>query len=472
MEMKQMTVSIATLGCKVNHQESEKLAGDFRALGFSVVGIGEPADVCIINSCTVTSVADAKTRQRIRQARAKSPHALVCVIGCMPEVSREAATAMQEIDLVIGSKEKHQTAALAAAALQDKTSANQDKTSVNPESTFVIPESTFVIPGLTRDPQPPPDAFPPSGARTRAFLKAEDGCDQYCAYCIIPTARGAVRSKPMEEILTEATALLTSGYREIVLTGINLARYGADFERQGDGSFVMQESTGGSLPLSRLLTQLTDIHPGHEYRIRLGSLEPTVIDVAEAQAIAALPGICPHFHLSLQSGSDRTLERMGRHYDAKAYSEILQALRAVDPHFAVTTDVIVGFPGETEEDFADSLAFVENAHFAKVHVFPYSPRRGTRAAEMPDPVPELVKKARAAAMTEAGNRTADAFLTNCFGETRRTLSFGPDKAGRIRGLTDNGIDVRIPTNSANIAPPKENEFFDLTITREITLSCE
>jgi threonylcarbamoyladenosine tRNA methylthiotransferase MtaB len=296
-----------------------------------------------------------------------------------------------------------------------------------------------------------------ASARTRAFLKLEDGCDQSCAYCIIPTARGPVRSKSPEDILAEASALLKAGYREIVLTGINLARYGADF--------AAADQDAGTLPLYRLLKQLTGQDTAFEYRIRLGSLEPTVINAAEARQIAALPRICPHFHLSLQSGSDRTLERMGRHYSTTNYRNILLALRGIDPHFAITTDVIVGFPGETDEDFRESLAFLANAGFAKVHVFPYSARSGTRAANMPDQVPDSIKKIRTAAMIEAGNKAAALFLTHCSGETRRTLSFGPDKNGRIRGLTDNGIDVRIPATSKKT--PAENEFFDLSLTKNV-----
>ncbi|MDR0876104.1 MAG: tRNA (N(6)-L-threonylcarbamoyladenosine(37)-C(2))-methylthiotransferase MtaB [Clostridiales Family XIII bacterium] len=429
--MKQMTVSIATLGCKVNHQESEKLASDFRALGYKVAAPGDPADICIINSCTVTSVSDAKTRQRISQARSKNPDSLVCVIGCLPEVARETVSKMEEVDLVIGSIQKDQTAALAAAALHNKTS-----------------------------PVRPVIAAPVacSQSRTRAFLKAEDGCDQYCAYCIIPRARGPVRSKPPGEITKEADALLAAGYREIVMTGINLARYGADFSRQN------------TLSLYDVLLRLTGLDAGYEYRIRLGSLEPTVIGATQACKIAALPGICPHFHLSLQSGSDRTLERMGRHYNTGEYREILFALRKIDPHFAITTDVIVGFPGETNEDFTESLHYVEHAGFAKVHVFPYSARSGTRAAGMPGQIPEPVKKARAAAMLETANKASAAFLSDCAGDVRRTLSFGPDKQGRIRGLTDNGIDVRIPAGFAfagSAGAPPENAFFDLPLTPEI-----
>jgi threonylcarbamoyladenosine tRNA methylthiotransferase MtaB len=434
--MKQTTVSIVTLGCKVNHQESEKLADDFSALGYSVVAAQEPADVCIINSCTVTSVADAKTRQRIRQARAKNPAAFVCVIGCMPEVSRAAVSAMEEVDLILGSIEKAQTAALVTAALHNK--------------------NILIRPVIS-------DAKPPSSGRTRAYIKAEDGCDQYCAYCIIPAARGSVRSKSPEEIFTEARALLEAGYREIVLTGINLARYGADVTRPVN---PLNDPGAQALPLYDLLKRLTALDAEYEYRIRLGSLEPTVIGAAEAHKIAALPRICPHLHLSLQSGSDRTLARMGRHYTTQDYREILFALRETDPHFAITTDVIVGFPGETDADFAESLHFVEHAGFAKVHVFPYSARNGTRAAELPEQIPETVKKARAAAMLEVADLSARAFLSGCNGVTRRTLSFGQDKNGRLRGLTDNGIDVRIPDKV------NENEFFDLVLTPEIIFHCE
>ncbi|GHU61153.1 tRNA (N(6)-L-threonylcarbamoyladenosine(37)-C(2))- methylthiotransferase MtaB [Clostridia bacterium] len=433
--MTQTTVSIATLGCKVNHQESEKLADDFNGLGFTIVEQNEPADICIINSCTVTSMADAKTRQRIRQARSKNPDAFVCVIGCMPEVSHDAVSAMEEVNLILGSAEKERTAALIVRQLA------MTRKELSPTTTATA-------------------AAPRYGGRTRAFLKAEDGCDRYCAYCIIPYARGPVRSKPADEIVSEATGLLSSGYREIILTGINLARYGADFIAQAESD---------SLPLYKLLKQLTDLDRAREYRIRLGSLEPTVISAGEAHAIAALPRICPQFHLSLQSGSDRTLKAMERRYTAEDYLDIISALREIDPNFAVTTDVIVGFPGETDEDFSESLAFVERAGFAKVHIFPYSAREGTRAANLPGQIPESIKKARAAAMQEAGNRSAKSYLDGHIGQSRRTLALGPDKTGALRGLTDNGIDVRIPQKAYDFP---HNEFFDLILTPEIVRKFE
>lgn len=438
-----MKFSIITLGCKVNHHESEKLASELCARGHRPAAQGDAADICIVNSCTVTAVADAKTRQRIRQARSKNPSAVVCVIGCMPEVSREAVSAMEEVDLIIGSRDKERTVDILQEYIAEKRGNSLEKA-------------------------PRPDDSNPSyvGARTRAFLKIEDGCDRFCAYCIIPYARGAVRSKARSAVISDIEGLLAKGYKEIVLTGINLALYGAE------------ESTAASRsPLFELLKDVTALCEPAGCRIRLGSLEPNVMNGADFSAIAALPGICPQFHLSLQSGSDRTLLRMGRRYTSGEYAAIVRSLRDIDTHFAITADVIVGFPGETEADFAESLEFVKSMGFAKVHVFPYSVRKGTRAADMPDQIPSAVKKARASEMLSAAGESSRAFLADCKGKSRSTLIFGKDKQGLVRGLTDNGIDVRISPEAlseitAGRAFPRENDIIELTLSEKITCGFE
>jgi threonylcarbamoyladenosine tRNA methylthiotransferase MtaB len=399
-----VTVAIDTLGCKVNQQESEALAIELAALGFSVVAPSARADAYVVNSCTVTQTADGKTRQRIRRARAKNPDALICLIGCAPQADPDAWAAVPDVDLTIPSDEKHRTAALLAQKLR---------------------------PAKTARPQPESGNI---RARTRAFLKIEDGCDRGCAYCIVPKARGAVRSKPPEAVLAEAAALLADGYREIVVTGINIALYGTDLG-QTDGLYDL---------LSRV-TDMTGPADSPEYRVRLGSLEPAVVDAAAAARIARLPRLCPQMHLSLQSGCARTLRAMGRPYTPSDYTAILNALRDIDPLFAVTTDVIAGFPGETDADFEESLAFVENAGFARVHVFPYSRRPGTPAANMADKVPEREKAARARRLLDAAERAQQRFFEANVGQTRRTLLLGGGRA-----LTDNGIDLRIPSELRNI----------------------
>ena len=427
--MNQLKISIQTLGCKVNHHESEKLISDFQTLGYQIASANESADICIINSCTVTSVADAKTRQKIRQARSKNPNAFVCVIGCMPEVSFDTVSEMQEVDLVIGNKNKEDTAHLIAQRFPVQN-------------------------------QSAPSSVDMHGSRSRAFLKIEDGCDRYCTYCIIPYARGPVSSKPTDEVISEVRSCLEAGYLEIVLSGINLALYGKDLT----GSEEKPTS------LYDLLLQLTTLENEQNYRIRLGSLEPTVLTPNEASAIASIPGICPQFHLSLQSGSNNTLKAMGRNYDTKTYLETIQSLRRIDPNFAITTDVIVGFPGETDADFEESLNFVRAACFSKTHVFPYSKREGTLAAEMDGQIPDHVKKIRTKMMIEAANEGARKFFDGCIGQARNTLIFGHDKQGLIRGLTDNGIDIRFA--GADTDTPASNSITSLTVTRENIYSLE
>jgi len=458
------TYRISTLGCKVNQQESETLAASFEALGFLPVRNGEAADVYVINSCTVTSMADSKTRQRISQARAANAGGLVCVVGCLPETSREAVLAMPEVDIVIGSLEKERTAEIVLEAIKtNDTNATgpaifSDLHCESPES-----QNTFLTKSLAGHRQSADGAGQRANQRTRAFIKVEDGCDRYCAYCIVPYARGPVRSRPSEDVLTEAEGLLAAGYKELVLTGVNLAMYGRDNDK---GGTTQQEpsplcSQRVPSPLCSLVERICAIAADGEHRVRLGSLEPTVISAEETSRIAGIKGVCPQFHLSLQSGARKTLEEMGRPYTPEDYAEIVEALRRVDPLFSITTDVIVGFPGERGEDFEESLAFVKNIGFAGVHVFKYSKRPGTRAALMPSQIPEAVKNERSRRMLDAAEGGAARFAALNKGVSRRTLIFGPDKSGRfIRGLTDNGVDVLLPRNAGDYVP---NSFIDVTL---------
>ncbi|MDR3305657.1 MAG: tRNA (N(6)-L-threonylcarbamoyladenosine(37)-C(2))-methylthiotransferase MtaB [Clostridiales Family XIII bacterium] len=450
--MNKLRVGIYTLGCKVNQQESEMISRQFALLGFELAAPGERADAYIINSCTVTAAADSKSRQRIRQAKALNPDALVAVIGCYPQAAREEVARMEEVDLVLGSADKEgvadQVGKLLRRARNDKRDCAQ-----NEGGELVSAESGGAN-----------EAGGSPRERTRAWLKACDGCDRFCSYCVIPSARGAVRSAAPAQIAREARGLIAAGYKEIVVTGINLALYGTDLK----GARALSAAGAGKPAdgIFALLSRLCSLDG--EYRIRLGSLEPTVIDASAAARIAGLSRVCPHFHLSLQSGSDRVLQKMKRRYTAEGYAEILAALRGLDPHFAVTTDVIAGFPGETDEDFSDSLSFVRAAGFAKVHVFRYSKRKGTAAADMPGHLPNAVKAERAAALAKAAEEGAAAFREGCNGTLRRTLLFGPDKGGRfVRGITDNGIDVRVPAGAFENPAAAENTFCDLELTREI-----
>ncbi|MDR3305199.1 MAG: tRNA (N(6)-L-threonylcarbamoyladenosine(37)-C(2))-methylthiotransferase MtaB [Clostridiales Family XIII bacterium] len=434
--MNRAQIAIYTLGCKVNQQESASLARELGRMGFALVPPGSPADAYVINSCTVTRAADSRTRQRIRQARAHAPGAIIAVIGCYPQVAAEELARMDEVDLVVTSEEKERTAEILAAALT-KRGRGAD-----------LVRSGEAIPGAL-------------GGRTRAYVKIEDGCDRNCAYCVIPLARGRVRSRLPEEVIRDVELLLENGYKELVVTGINMALYGRDLGMK-DGLYSLLErlcAIGGRADESGF----------REYRLRLGSLEPTVIDAEAVSRIACLPRICPQFHLSLQSGCGRILRAMGRPYAPQDYHAILRALRGTDPRFAVTTDVIVGFPGETEEDFEESHAFVEQAEFARVHVFRYSRRPGTAAASMPDQVPAASAAERCRRMTATAKRSMSGYLEGCIGQVRRTLLFGPDKSGRgILGVTDTGIDVCVPL--AMLPMPgagAANAFVDLMLERNI-----
>ena len=381
----------------------------FSAAGFLTAEGEEEADVCIINSCTVTSVADAKTRQKIRQARAQNPEALVCVIGCFPEVSRGEALGMPEVDIAIGSADKENTVEVVLREMRYRGSGGFVDTHLPLRGVVKKEKKGGLQPAVYL-------------GRTRAYIKVQDGCDRFCAYCVIPFARGAVWSKAAGDVLAEAAGLIEAGYRDVVLTGINLALYrdgdvdlyelvkrvcglGCGSGRQNDASWLAKRECAEAAPtdggyrgknVSVAINDEGGLRRPESggVRVRLGSLEPTVIDAGYAARIAGIKGVFPELHLSLQSGSARTLEAMGRCYTPEDYAGIVSALRRVNPMFSVTTDVIVGFPGETEADFEESLEFVKSMGFARVHVFRYSKRPKTRAAELNGQVSEAEKKER------------------------------------------------------------------------------
>lgn len=337
-----MRVAIHTLGCKVNQYESQAMEELLRARGHSLVPFEAQADVYLINSCTVTATSDKKSRQAVRQARKRAPGALVALCGCYPQVSPEAARQL-EADLIGGSGDRRGFLDLLEqlARTREKAVALDD------------PFRRRVF-----------EPLPAGGleGRTRAMLKVEDGCTNFCAYCIIPYARGAVRSLPVEQAAAQARDLAEAGYRELVLTGIELSAYGRDLpERPG---------------LAALIAQVCRAVPG--MRVRLGSLEPRTVTEDFCAQLAGLPNLCPHFHLSLQSGCDATLARMKRRYTTERYLESVELLRRHFDRPALTTDLIVGFPGETEEEFAQTLSFLQTCAFAQMHIFPYS-RRDARA---------------------------------------------------------------------------------------------
>lgn len=349
--------ALHNLGCKVNSYETEAMQQLLEAAGYQIVDFEEKADVYIINTCSVTNVADKKSRQMLHRAKAKNPEALVVAAGCYAQAAGEKLLEDTAIDLVIGNNKKAELVQL----LEERLAGQE------PQDAVIDISATQEYEALRIERQ---------ADHTRAFIKVQDGCNQFCSYCIIPFARGRVRSRNSEDVIREVKRLAEHGFREIVLTGIHLSSYGVD--------------TGDNL-----LHLIREVHnvDGIE-RIRLGSLEPRIVTDGFAAALAGLPKICPHFHLSLQSGCDATLQRMNRRYDTREYEEGCQILRKYFDHPAITTDVIVGFPGETEEEFAVTKEYLKRIHFYEMHIFQYSKREGTKAAVMEHQVPEPVKKER------------------------------------------------------------------------------
>ncbi len=409
-----MKAAFHTLGCKTNHYETDAIAQRFAQAGFERVAFDDEADVYIINTCTVTGEADRKSRQMLRRAKRQAPHAVVVAMGCHAQVSN----AKEYADIVIGTQGKARVLEL----VQDYLGlSSQDQTVQLPERAGVagdiLQEELFEELGIV-DRQ----------SECRAHIKIEDGCNSFCSYCAIPLARGRIRSREERAILAEARALAKAGYREIVLTGIHVCSYGLD---RGEGSHAVVA----------LADQLAQI-PGIE-RIRLGSLEPLSITPAFIELARTNPKLCPHFHLSLQSGSDTVLKRMNRRYTTREFRNVAQALRAAFPDAGLTTDVIVGFPGETEAEFAESLQFCKEIGFARMHVFRYSPRQGTQAASLPGQVSAPVSARRSKAMQDLAERMAAAFHLSLMGREQSILVESLTQQGVAEGYTAAYVPVRI-----------------------------
>ena len=377
--------ALHNLGCKVNAYETEAMQEMLEQNGYEIVPFAEGADVYVINTCTVTNMADRKSRQMLHRARKMNPNAVVVAAGCY--VQAQGAKADECIDIIIGNNKKKDL-----IAILDEHFAKIEEKEPQVELIDIAHTHEYEEMRVSRQAE-----------HTRANVKVQDGCNQFCSYCIIPYARGRVRSRKMEDVLAEVHTLASNGYQEIVLTGIHLSSYGID--------------TGENLlELIRAVHQVEGI-----LRIRLGSLEPRIITRGFAEGIAALPKMCPHFHLSLQSGCNATLKRMNRRYTAEEYYEKCELLREVFDHPALTTDVIVGFPGETEEEFQESKAFLEKVNFYETHIFKYSRRQGTKAAEMKEQVPEHVKTERSNQLIALGKVNKKAFEDRLVGQTVEVL---------------------------------------------------
>lgn len=401
-----MRAAFYTLGCKVNQYESQAMEELFRRRGYEIVPPSQEAELYIVNSCTVTSSGDKKTRQIVRRLRREHPLAVVALTGCLPQTDPRAAEELPEADLVLGTRERRTV----VEAVEEYLARRQ--------------RLVRVLPHEAGEPFEPLEALGDDG-HTRAFLKIQDGCTQFCAYCIIPFARGPLRSRELAALREEVAELAAAGYREVVLTGINLSLYGREL----------------GLRLPDAVEAAASV-PGID-RVRIGSLEPELLTDEDIARLAAVPQLCGQFHLSLQSGCDATLARMNRHYTAARYREIAGALREKFPGCAITTDVITGFPGETPEEFAETCRFVREMGFAMVHIFPYSERRGTAAASMPDAVPMEERRRRAAALAEITAGSAQDFYQAQVGTVQMLLVEKKREPDWIRGYTPNYTPVRV-----------------------------
>lgn len=403
-----MKVTFYTLGCKVNQYETEAMREAFAAAGHTPVPNSAPFDAAVINSCTVTAESDRKTRQILHKVRRENPEAIIILTGCMVQAFSEEAKALTDADIVCGNTDVKKTVEYAERFLKDG------------ERIFEVSEhkktERFNTPVLS--------SF---AERTRAYMKIEDGCDRYCTYCIIPTARGSVRSKPLAEIAAEAETLSRAGFSEIVLVGINLTSYG-----KGENIDICDAVEAAA-------------RPDGIKRVRLGSLEPDHISNSVLERLKAQKKFCPQFHLSLQSGCDETLKRMNRHYDTAFYRDLVSRIRAVFEDASVTTDVMVGFAGETEEEFSKSLAFVKEIGFAKTHVFAYSRRRGTVAYGLPAQITRAEKAERSRRMIETALACEEEFLNGLAGKTEYVL-FETAEKGFAEGYTPNYSRVRVKSD--------------------------
>ena len=406
------TVGIYTLGCKVNQYESEAIAERFAEHGFTVTSPLDPCDVCVINTCTVTAESDRKGRQFIRRAISRNPNAVILVTGCLAQTDPDSIARIEGVDYICGNTDKLSVVDAALRILKE----GRGGTDICVKDITDAPFEAMNIKKFDR---------------TRAYIKIEDGCESHCTYCIIPHARGKIRSKPLEEVIREVKELTAGGCREVVLTGIETASWGRDI-----GSNLAD------------LLEAVDRVEGIG-RVRLGSLDPSLIKPAFVERIASLPSLAPHFHLSMQSGSDKILRLMKRKYNTEMAMSGMTLLREAMPNVQFTTDMILGFPGETEEDFQETLVFAEKARFLMIHAFPYSKRKGTPAAVMSDQVPEAVRHERVRILSARQQDILASLLAEATqARPEVAVLFEDYNDGYAYGHTDNFISVRVPAPRA------------------------
>lgn len=405
-----MKFAIFTLGCKVNQYESNVIIEKLENNGFELVPPTEKADVYIVNSCTVTASGDKKSRQMLRRLKRQNPDAIMVLTGCYPQAFPKEAEKIEEADIITGAADRQKM-------IDDILSFSKDKT----RKVDIVPHDRY-------------EAFEKMNItsfneRTRAFIKIQDGCERFCTYCIIPYSRGFNRFKDPIDLKREVLSLARNGYKEIVLVGINLSSYG-----KGEDY--------GLVDAVKICADTEGIE-----RVRLGSIEPDLLTNEELKALTEIPEFCPQFHLSLQSGCDETLKRMNRHYDTEFYLDLVNRIRAIFENSSITTDIMVGFAGETEEEFEKSMDFAREVGFAKAHVFPYSVRQGTTAAKFKDQVDETTKHQRERQMIERTNETRKAFLKTQVGLTEEVLTETTIENGYLEGYTKNYTPVRFKSDN-------------------------
>ena len=411
-------VRFVTLGCKVNQYETNAMAQKFLEKGYQIIEEITPEnedikpDICIINTCTVTNMSDRKSRQMLRRMKEKNPSTIVVAVGCYAQVAKKELAKIPEIDLVLGNNEKVEIVKHVEEYINNHIN--------NVELDDVMYSKEFSDFGDVTYTE-----------KTRAVIKIQDGCDRFCSYCIIPYARGRVRSRKPESIISEITQIASKGIKEVVITGIHIASYGKDFAMSKDSKLT-------NYRLIDLLEEINEIQ-GIQ-RIRLGSIEPLLITVEFVERLKKLEKICHHFHLSLQSGCDETLKRMNRRYTTEQFKEIVRLLRGAYSDVNLTTDIIVGFPGETDEEFNKTYQFLKEIKFYKMHIFKYSPRKGTKAAVMPNQINGDIKEERSKKLIELSDRNEIEYNESYIGKNVEVL-FEEEKDGMYKGHTQNYIMV-------------------------------
>ncbi|MFN2101523.1 tRNA (N(6)-L-threonylcarbamoyladenosine(37)-C(2))-methylthiotransferase MtaB [Finegoldia dalianensis] len=418
-------VKFSTLGCKVNQYETEAMAELFVKNGYEITE-DYNCDVFVLNTCTVTNLSDRKSRQQISKIRSENSNAVIAVVGCYSQVSPDEIENIQGVNVILGTKYRKEIVELCELAKSSNKTINKVE---NIGKNREFEELTINT----------------EHSMTRAYIKIQEGCSQFCSYCIIPYARGPIRSRNIRDIVLEAKRLADNGFKEIVLTGIHVASYGKDLENEDIGLIDVIEDIG----------QIDKIK-----RIRLSSLEPRIVDKQFLDRLSKVEQFCDHFHLSLQSGSDSILQSMNRKYDTDLYEKTINLIREYYPNAAITTDIIVGFPGETDEDFEKTLNFVDKIQFSKIHVFKYSNRKGTVASKMKNQVSGVVKKERSKLLIEKSKYYTDKFLDNMLNQPIKVLFESKNDDGYIKGYTTNYIRVKREYN-----PNLSNKIIDVICNR-------